>query len=148
MHFPVLVLLPSSRDRPSKRDVERFVEEVLFPYQYLERDRLGVDAPEVVQSGWWDWYRIGGSFESDGVHAARRGWVRFFRASSYGVPRVSDLLARWSADVVPVRIVTPDGSVLGGNAWSDEAYSRWEDEAKRLLEGYRSHFYVVVDCHK
>lgn len=64
MHFPVYVVLPVLEQAPSQKDVERLVEQALAPYQYIERDQPGREEPEVVQHGWWDWYEIGGRFES------------------------------------------------------------------------------------
>jgi hypothetical protein len=74
VHFPVYVILPSTMAGPSRKTIERFVEQVLAPHQYIERDRPGVEEPEVVQHGWWDWYRI---VELAGAGGEARGWKRW-----------------------------------------------------------------------
>jgi len=150
MHFPVFVVLPQSKGIPSRKDVERFVDRVLTPHQYVERDLRGAEEPQVVQQGWWDWYRIGGSFE-DPAHESREhrsDWRSFFRGEFANVGKVSTLLENWSTEATPVRIVLPDGAVFGEVARSEDEHTRWAEEARQILDRYRGHLYVVVDCHK
>lgn len=150
MHFPVYVVLPPSSDTPSRKEVEQYVEQVLAPHQYIERDLPGREEPEVVQRGWWDWYKIGGSFQ-DPSHESRArvsGWKRLFEAAPPEAGPVSNLLAKWAPEWAPVRIVTPDGTVHGGILVSEAEHARWVAEARRILESYVAHLFVVVDCHK
>jgi hypothetical protein len=61
---------------------------------------------------------------------------------------VADLLNRWSPEAAPVRIVLPNGNALGRITASDEEHAKWVEEARELLQPYREHLFVVVDCHK
>lgn len=148
MHFPVYVVLPTSSGALSRREVERFIERTLAPHQYLERDRGRSDEPEVVQHGWWDWYKLGGSYALSSQEATERGWRDFFKPEPTIVSPVADLLEKWSVESAPVRIVSPDGMVHGGNAWSEEELARWVEQARTILERYREHLFAIVDCHK
>jgi hypothetical protein len=149
VHFPVYVVLPSTDARPPRKEVESFVEQVLAPYQYIERSQRGSDEPEVVQHGWWDWYELGGSFKDlSHVSPVATGWRRLLKSAPASVGQLSVLLDEWSPQRAPVRIVLPDGTVHGGNAWSEDANERWVEEAREILGRYRAHSYVVVDCHK
>jgi hypothetical protein len=150
MHFPVYVVLPPLSETPSRKEVELYVERALAPHQYIERNRSGREEPEVVQHGWWDWYKVGGSFQ-DPSHAplARvSGWKRLFEPAPPEAGPVADLLAKWAPEWAPVRIVTPDGTVHGGVVLSEAENARWVAEARRILEAYGTHLFVVVDCHK
>ena len=146
-HFFVHLILPKSlAPGCSIKEVESAVESALGPH--WTRDGTNED-------GWWDYYEIGGLFNGivKPLHPlpspAPTGILGrlFGKNAPSNVALAEDVLATWSEDHAPFVVVTPDGAAHGADDWSKENFTPWSARFKALVEQYRGHLVVGVDCH-
>ncbi|HWN09422.1 MAG TPA: hypothetical protein VNO50_09195 [Pyrinomonadaceae bacterium] len=137
-HFLTFVLV-----EPEASDVEGRADELLWPYFVSD---LGYRNSKSKCDG----FTIGGRYDGQ-LYGAEPMYnltpARFQERYGLDVVKPADNIRRASEvsrDLVPYAIVTPDGE------WFDceqKDRERWATEAGEIMDRYRDHLIVAIDCH-